>query len=140
MGAVVDNKTKPTNVNVDDFIKTAAERRQPEARQLLALMSEVTGERPAMWGPTMIGFGTYRYKSPKTGREGDWLRVGFSPRKPALVLYGLIFYDENEPNNKLLEKLGPHKRGKGCLYVTKLSDVDMSVLRQMIHNAYFHES
>lgn len=88
-----------------------------------------------MWGPSIIGYGTYHYKGKST--EGDWFRVGFSPRSGALVLYGLIFYDENEPNNQLLTKLGAHKRGKGCLYVKKLADIDEAVLRQMIHNALF---
>lgn len=131
-------KTQPTSASVHDFLDMTAEPRRSEAQRLVSIIREVTGSEPVMWGPSMIGFGSYHYKY-ASGREGDMLKVGFSPRKPALVLYGLVFYDENEPNNKLLEKLGPHSRGKGCLYIKKLSDIDESILRIMIRNAYSHE-
>ena len=137
MSTSSDIKTKPTDVSVDAFIDAVAEPRRSEARRVMAIMRVVTGVEPVMWGSSMIGFGSYHYKY-ASGREGDMLKVGFSPRKPALVLYGLVFYDENEPNNKLLEKLGPHSRGKGCLYIKKLSDADESVLRTMIKNSYSH--
>ena len=135
---MTENKTKPTDVSVDEFIDTAAEPRRSEARRVVAIMREVTGVEPVMWGPSMIGFGSYHYKY-ESGREGDMLKVGFSPRKAALVLYGLVYYDEHEQDNdKLLEKLGPHTRGKGCVYVKKLADIDESILRMMIRNAYVH--
>ena len=138
--AMTENKTKPTDVSVDEFIDTAAEPRRSEARRVVAIMREVTGVEPVMWGPSMIGFGSYHYKY-ESGREGDMLKVGFSPRKAALVLYGLVYYDEHEQDNdKLLEKLGPHTRGKGCVYVKKLADIDESILRTMIRNAYSHNS
>lgn len=137
---MTENKTKPTDVSVDEFIDTAAEPRRSEARRVVAIMREVTGVEPVMWGPSMIGFGSYHYKY-ESGREGDMLKVGFSPRKAALVLYGLVYYDEHEQDNdKLLEKLGPHTRGKGCVYVKKLADIDESILRTMIRNAYSHNS
>ena len=136
---MTENKTKPTDVSVDEFIDTAAEPRRSEARRVVAIMREVTGVEPVMWGPSMIGFGSYHYKY-ESGREGDMLQVGFSPRKAAFVFYGLVFYDENEPNNQLLEKLGPHTRGKGCLYIKKLSDIDESILRMMIRNCLLYTS
>lgn len=137
---MTENKTKPTDVSVDEFIDTAAEPRRSEARRVVAIMREVTGVEPVMWGPSMVGFGSYHYKY-ESGREGDMLKVGFSPRKAALVLYGLVYYDEHEQDNdKLLEKLGPHTRGKGCVYVKKLADIDESILRTMIRNAYSHKS
>lgn len=139
MSTSSDIKTKPTDGSVDAFIDAVSEPRRSEARRVMAIMREVTGVEPVMWGSSMIGFGSYHYKY-ASGREGDMLKVGFSPRKAALVLYGLVFYDQNEPNNRLLEKLGPHSRGKGCLYIKKLRDINMSVLRTMIHNAYSHES
>lgn len=132
-----ENKTKPTDVSVDAFIAGVAEPRQGEARKLLAIMRDITGEEPVMWGPSMIGFGSYHYTY-ASGREGDMLKIGFSPRKPALVLYGLVHYEENEVNSKLLGSLGPHDRGKGCLYIKNLHAVDEATLRQMIINAYHH--
>lgn len=133
-------KTQPTSASVHDFLDMAVEPRRSEAQQLVSIMREATGSEPVMWGPSIIGFGSYRYKY-ASGREGDWMRVGFSPRKAALVLYGLVYYDEHEQDNdKLLEKLGPHTRGKGCVYVKKLADIDESILRTMIRNAYSHKS
>ena len=132
----VSNKTKPTDIRPEDYIRSLDDSpRRDDGLRLLELMQDETGVAPRMWGPSMIGFGSYHYKY-ASGREGDALKVGFSPRKNALVLYGLVFYDENEPNNKLLERLGPHNRGKGCLYIRSLKDIDTSVLRQMISNSY----
>lgn len=133
---MADNKTKPTGISADDYVAGVMnKKRRDDAIRLLSIMREVTGVEPVMWGPSMIGFGSFHYKY-DSGREGDSLRVGFSPRSSALVLYGLVYYDENAPNNRLLDALGEHKRGKGCLYVKSLSDVDESVLRQMIHNSF----
>jgi hypothetical protein len=133
---MTEPKTKPTNTSVADFLASIPqERRRADGERLLRIFHEETGAEAVMWGPSIIGYGTYRYKGKST--EGDWFRVGFSPRSSSLVLYGLIFYDANEPNNQLLTRLGAHKRGKGCLYVKKLADIDEAVLRQMIHNAFF---
>jgi len=123
------NKTTQTEASVAVFIASVddAQKRQ-DSETLIDMMREVMGEEPKMWGDSMVGFGTYHYKG-KSGREGDWFPVGFSPRKAALTLYLMGGFDER---GALLEKLGKHSIGKGCLYVKKLADVDMSVLRQMV--------
>ncbi len=128
-----DNKTQPTKQSVEEFIATVDDpQKQADSHELIKLMSEITGEPPVMWGPTMIGFGSYHYKY-DSGREGDSLVVGFSPRKAALVLYGLIYYDKGQ---ELLNKLGPHRAGKGCLYIKRLADVDRVVLTKMIKQSF----
>ncbi len=132
-------KTKTTDVSPADFVNSVANTtRRADGERLLQIFDEETGVKPLMWGGSMVGYGSYHYKGKSC--EGDWFRVGFSPRSTALVLYGLVFYDENEANNKLLSKLGEHTRGKGCLYVKSLADIDETVLRQMIRNAYTHDS
>lgn len=132
-------KTKTTDVSPADFVNSVANTtRRADGERLLQIFDEETGVKPLMWGGSMVGYGSYHYKGKSC--EGDWFRVGFSPRSTALVLYGLVFYDENEANNKLLSKLGEHTRGKGCLYVKSLVDIDETVLRQMIRNAYTHDS
>lgn len=93
------------------------------------MMRKASGEEPAMWGGSIIGFGNVRYKSPKTGREVDWLRIGFSPRKANLSLYLTM---DIKKHGDALEKLGKHKTGVGCLYINKLEDVDIKVLESMI--------
>ena len=134
-----ENKTKPTAISPDDYVASVgSEQRRSQGQKLLAIMGEVTSTEPRMWGPSMIGFGEYHYKGKST--EGDWFRVGFSPRTSALVLYGLVYYDEAESNNQLLNKLGTFKRGKGCIYVSSLENIDETVLRKMIHDAYFHDN
>jgi Domain of unknown function (DU1801) len=123
------NKTQPTEVSVTAFIDKLAEpAKQSDAKALIGLMKSATGEEPRMWGPSIIGFGTYHYKY-ESGREGDTVLVGFSPRKPATVLYGVL---GSENADGLLAKLGKHTTGKGCLYIKKLSDVDRKVLGQLI--------
>ena len=130
---MAENKTKPTDADVDAFIDAVGdERRRGEARTVLALMSEITGEEPAMWGPSMVGFGTvhYRYAS---GREGDMFAAGFSPRKGALTVYLNDGFDGRE---ELLERLGPHTTGKACLYLKRLDTVDLDVLRSLVESSY----
>jgi len=129
---VADLKTKPTAESVTAFINAVEnETRKRDSKTLLAMMKRITGEKPKMWGPTIIGFGQYHYVYP-TGREGDMLLVGFSPRKGNLSLYVL-----GSPNDaELLKKLGKHKRGKSCLYINKLDDVDLDVLEELIDQAY----
>jgi Domain of unknown function (DU1801) len=125
---MAENKTKPTDVDPADFIAAVEnEQRRKDATELAKLMRKATGEKPEMWGPTIVGFGRvhYRYES---GREGDVPLTGFSPRKANLVLYlGSSLDDE-----KLMAGLGKHKRGKGCLYVNKLDDIDRDVLRALV--------
>ena len=123
-------KTKPTTASVEDFINGVNdEQKRKDSFVLLEMMKEASGEEPKMWGGSIIGFGGKRYKSPKTGREVDWLRIGFSPRKANLSLYLSVGIKEHAA---ALEKLGKHKTGVGCLYINKLEDVDLKVLKRMI--------
>lgn len=132
-----DRKTKPTDASADDVIAAVAdERRRADAQQALALMREVTGVEPVVWGPSMIGFGTMPYTT-ADGKEREWFRVGLAPRKAALTLYGLVFYGSNQD---LLERLGTHTTGKGCLYVKRLSDVDESVLRELVERSWIADT
>jgi len=123
------NKTQPTDQPVAAFLDAIpGQQQQADSRELVHIMQEATGWPPVMWGSSMVGFGTLHYKYP-TGREGDTMVVGFSPRSKALTLYGLINYDQGR---QLAAKLGPHEAGKGCLYIKRLSDIDLDVLRRMI--------
>jgi hypothetical protein len=131
-GDMAENKTKPTNIRVPAFLDSCAdEPRRKDAKTLAKLMQEVTGNEPAMWGPSIVGFDSYHYIY-ESGREGDMPIVGFSPRKAANVLYGAIGFDGAEA---LLAKLGKHTTGKGCLYIKKLADVDMKVLETLVKRA-----
>ena len=126
---MASNKTKPTAVSVTAFVNALAEpTKRADAKTLIGLMKSATGDTPRMWGPSIIGFGTHHYQY-ESGREGDTVLVGFSPRKPAMVLYGVMSCENAEA---LLAKLGKHSTGKGCLYIKKLSDVDPRVLEQLI--------
>lgn len=128
-----ENKTQATAVPVDEFIaKVADPQRRADAQTLVTLMSKITGQPAVLWGPTIIGFGQYHYKY-ESGREGDMCAAGFSPRKDSLVVY--LMGDEGAIQPQL-EKLGPHKMGKACLYIKRLSDVDMKVLEKLIRDAY----
>jgi len=124
-----ENKTQPTSADVEAFLDGVEHpTRQKDARTLCALMARVTGEPPVMWGKDIVGFGRYHYAT-EAGREGDWMFLGFSPRKAALSLYfmpGYGAYDE------ILARLGKHKHGKACVYVNKLADVDMGVLEELV--------
>ena len=123
-------KTKPTSASVDDFINSVKdEQKRKDSFVILEMMKKASGEEPKMWGSSLIGFGNKRYKSPATGREVDWLRVGFSPRKANLSLYLSVNIKEHAA---ALKKLGKHKTGVGCLYINKLEDIDMKVLKGMI--------
>jgi hypothetical protein len=128
-----ENKTKPTAISVTAFLDTVSdEARRADAKALVKLMQTATGEKPKMWGPSIVGFGSYHYKY-ETGREGDMPVVGFSPRKAATVLYGLHGSNDAE---EMLAKLGKHTTGKGCVYVKKLADVDQKVLKSMIEKSF----
>jgi hypothetical protein len=126
---MAENKTRPTAANVADFIQTSIDApRRADAEALVRLMQSATGEEPKMWGPSIIGFGSshYRYES---GREGDEPLIGFAPRKAAFVLYNAT---RSSNSDELLAKLGKHSRGKGCLNIKKLADVDPKVLETML--------
>jgi len=125
------NKTMATVVDPLTFIaKVKSDVKRRDSHELVAMMQDVVGEPPKMWGPSIVGFGTvhYRYES---GREGDICMMGFSPRAGSLVLY----IGETLQDNKLMAKLGKHKTGKGCLYINKLDDVDRGVLRKVIERS-----
>ena len=126
---MAENKTKPTKLSVAAFIDAVADQtKRADAKTIVKLMQSAAGEKPKMWGPSIIGFGSYHYKY-DSGREGDMPLIGFSPRKPATVLYGMTGFSDSEA---LLAKLGKHTTGKGCLYIKKLADVDEKVLEAMI--------
>src|SRR5262249_33978413 len=123
-------KTLPTAVSVDAFLHGVADAQQREdSYRLLALMQEITGEPPRMWGPSIVGFGQYHYVY-ASGHEGDSCLAGFAPRKNTLVIYLCAGLDQRSAS--LLKKLGKAKGSKGCLYIKKLADVDLAVLREMI--------
>jgi len=123
-------KTKPTSASVEDFINTIKdEQKRKDSFVLLEMMKKATREEPVLWGSSVIGFGSKRYKSPTSGREVDWLRIGFSPRKANLSLYISVGIKEHDA---ALKKLGKHKTGVGCLYINKLEDIDIKVLKGMI--------
>ncbi|HKP70541.1 MAG TPA: DUF1801 domain-containing protein [Pyrinomonadaceae bacterium] len=131
--AKAEIKTKETDASVEKFLKGVADEQQREdAFTVLKMMQRATGDKPKMWGAAIIGFGNRVYKSPATGREVDWMKIGFSPRKAAITLYVL---NGAASQAKLLEKLGKHKTGKGCLYIKRLADVDESVLEKLIAGA-----
>ncbi len=129
-------KTKPTAASVEDFLNSIEdEHKRKDSFVVLEMMKEASGEEPKMWGGSIIGFGNVKYKSPATGREVDWLRVGFSPRKANLSLYISIGVKDTggiKEHAAALEKLGKHKTGVGCLYINKLADVDLNVLKGLI--------
>ena len=126
---MADNKTKPTALSVATFIDALTDQtKRADAKTLVKLMQSAAGEKPKMWGPSIIGFGSYHYKY-ESGREGDMPVIAFSPRKAATVLYGMTGFSEAAP---LLAKLGKHTTGKGCLYIKKLADVDQHVLEAMM--------
>ena len=127
-------KTKQTEADVTEFILSFAdtEQKRRDSFELIRIMREVTGKEPKMWGPSIIGFGKYHYKSERSSQEGDWLKVGFSPRKAAISLY--IFYGSEE-QKQILAKLGKFKMGKACIYIKKLDDIHQEELIKMIQSS-----
>jgi len=126
-------KTKKNAASVKGFLNTIKDKqKRDDSFSVLEIMKKVTGEKPAMWGPSIIGFGNVHlvYES---GRELDWMKIGFSPRKQNLTLY---VSSSSEGQSELLKKLGKHKTGKGCLYINKLSDIDTQVLKKIIERGY----
>jgi hypothetical protein len=133
MSKLAKIKTTVTNASVDAFIDSLENPQQEDdSRVVIQLMEKATKAKARMWGPSIIGFGAKRYKSPKTGREVDWFVIGFSPRKTALTLYFCIDIHQHD---EYLKKLGKHKTGVGCLYINKLADVDLHILEKMINAA-----
>lgn len=123
------NKTQPTKAIANDFLSTIQNEQQlADSKILLQMMETASGHPPEMWGTSIIGFGRYHYVYP-SGREGDWMEIGFSPRKQAISIYLIAGVGRQTDN---LAKLGKHKIGKSCLYIKRLSDIDLSVLRNML--------
>lgn len=126
-------KTRPNKSSVPDFLNSVENQtRKKDGFKLLEIFQEETGERPEMWGPSIIGFGRFTY-SYKSGREEEWFPVGFSPRKQSLSIYLMKSFSDLEES---LNQLGKHKISKGCLYINKLSDINEPVLRTMIRECY----
>jgi hypothetical protein len=130
MGKLAEIKTKPTSTSVDSFLEGIPdEQKRKDSYVILGMMEKAIGEKPRIWGSSLIGFGSKRYKSPATGREVDWFKIGFSPRKANLSLHLVI---DLQRHADLLSKLGKHKTGVGCLYINKLADVDLKILEKLI--------
>ena len=131
--AKAQNKTVATESSVSAFLDSIEDKeKRNAAKKILNLMEKISGDRAKMWGPSIIGFGTYHYKY-ESGREGDFFKIGFSPRKQNLTLYIMPGFDRYE---ELMQKLGKYKTGKSCLYVKKLEDIDWSVLEELTSRAY----
>ena len=132
---MAEPKTKPGRASVRKFLESVDnEKRRTDSFEVLEIMKQITGEEPKMWGPSIVGFGSYHYTY-ASGREGDWMLTGFSPRKQALTLYimaGFSRYDE------LMAKLGKYKTGKSCLYINKLEDVHVPTLKRLIRDSVKH--
>lgn len=129
-----ENKTQPTDVDIIDFIANLPEKQQADAQTLVEIMQDISGEKPVLWGPRIVGFGTFHYKS-KSGREGDWPIIGFAPGTSKFSLY--LTFDAAELTSKV-PNLGKFTIGKGCVYINKLADVDIDKLTQLIQIGY-HE-
>ena len=130
---MAENKTKPTTLKVSDFISGIEDKvKRADCRELMKLMSGITGNRAKMWGANIVGYGKYHYKY-ASGREGEFFLTGFSPRKQALSIYIISGFNINP---ELMEKLGKYKTGKSCLYVKKLDDIDRSVLAQLVEESF----
>lgn len=132
-----ENKTQPTTASVKQYIDAIDDpERRKDAKRFNKMAQEVTGEKPVMWGTGIVGFGSYHYIY-ASGREGDAATIGFAARKNALVVYGLL---DSEKNVAQLEKLGPHGRGKGCLYIKDFTKIHTGVLKSMVGVAYKERS
>ena len=133
--AKANNKTVPTQLKVQDYLNAIEDpQRKEDCMKIHDIMKKITGREPRMWGTSIVGFGTYHYKY-ESGREGNMLMTGFSNRKQAITLYILGGLKKRAEQ---LEKLGPHKNGKSCLYVKRLSDIDTDILTEMIQDDFDH--
>lgn len=127
---MAENKTQPTDRNVTEFLEGVTDpQRRADCFTLVAMMKKATKAEPRMWGDSIVGFGEFHYKSERSRCEGDWFYIGFSPRKQNLTLY---FCQYLENFGSILDRLGKHKTGKGCLYVRKLEDIDVKVLAELM--------
>jgi uncharacterized protein DUF1801 len=125
-------KTQKTDASVDDFIaRIEDERKREDSRTLLEMMERITGDEASMWGPSIIGFGDQHYQY-ESGREGDWFKIGFSPRKQTLTLYVTDYIPDGDP---LLAKLGKFTTGKACIYIKRLEDVDTNILEKLVQRS-----
>lgn len=131
-----ENKTKPTDHDIMDFIASLPEKQQADAQTLVKIMQEISGEPPVLWGSRIVGFGSFHYVS-KSGREGDWPIIGFAPGTGKFSLY--LTYDAAELTGKV-KGLGKFTIGKGCVYVNKLADVDLAKLKELVRIAYAAET
>ena len=128
-------KTKRNKGNVEAFLNSVPdEKKRRDSFTVLELMKQITGEKPEIWGDSIVGFGSYHYKY-ASGRENDWFLTGFSPRKQNITLYIMSGFDEYD---NLLSKLGNHSTGKSCLYIKKIEDVDMGVLKELVEKSVAH--
>lgn len=126
-------ETQKNDDSVDDFIAAIADdRKREDTEALLGMMERVTGEKPHMWGPSIIGFGDQHYKY-ESGREADWFKIGFSPRKQNLTLYVTDYIPADDP---LFAKLGKYTTGKACIYIKRLEDVDTGILEKLVKRSY----
>lgn len=131
---MAEPKTKPTKASALAFLKTIEPKEKREdSLVLLKMFEKITGEKPVMWGTAIVGFGKYHYKSERSAQEGDWMLTGFSPRKQNLTLYVMMGFKDRQA---VLKKLGKYKTSVSCLYINKLSDVDLKVLEQLIKDSY----
>ena len=122
-------KTKSSNESVTEFLDNLGDsKRKEDCKIIMEVMENVTGEKPRMWGSSIVGFGTYHYKYP-SGHEGDWFKTGFSPRKQNLTLYIMSGFEEYD---NLMSKLGKYKNGKSCIYIKQIEDIDLEILKQLI--------
>jgi len=129
------NKTTQNEDSVDEFLKKIEDpEKQKTSWQLLEIIKEISGKEPKMWGDYIIGFGKYHYKY-ATGREGDWMRIAFSPRKQNFSIYIMDGFDNH---SELMEKLGKYKTGKSCLYINKLQDIDTNILKEIMKESLFN--
>ncbi len=129
------NKTQKTRASVSEFVKSIENpQMRADAKKLASMMRRVTGKRAKMWGSSIVGYGTYHYKY-DSGREGDFMLTGYSPRKQALTVYIMPGFSKFEP---LMKKLGKYKTGKSCLYIKRLADVDEQVLEELIDRSVKH--
>ena len=132
---MAENKTQPTDASVQEFLDAATpDRRREDGKALAVIFREVTGADPVMWGPSIVGYGSFRYASPANPRtHGDWMKTGFSTRKAQLSIYGLKDLPEGAAH---LPQLGAYTEGAGCVYVKKLDDIDLDVLRRLVAIAW----
>jgi Domain of unknown function (DU1801) len=128
------NKTQPTKVSVKNYVDSIKDpKRKADCEKLVEMMSVVSGEKPILWGASIVGFGQYEYQY-ASGRTGQWMKIGFSSRKDSISLYLACYWDGEM--KQLLKELGPHKLGMGCLYVKRLSDIKLPVLKKLMKMGY----